>query len=299
MLNDIFDTIDSAVSIAGTCIAIVLMLLVLHVVVAIWVFKDATSRHQNAVLWLIIALFAPVIGVVIWLILRGEYDIVAPEEEERLLIFRGRKRTRRVLLAIMIVAILAIASTGVYIVDRVDKLGEEMNDFDYDQLDPITETWDDSWYLGTGDSQSIDVFEETIWWFLDLGVVFIDSIEIEVGWRDEPDDFGVLVGYTNQPDTVSLTVDDVQDEIIFSQQVENMQSGEGKIIFTYNDPTTVFGYGNPDDVDLRDKRTVWNDQILAVVTLVSSGPHTHPVRPDHDDGHCEVAMSITVSGREL
>lgn len=299
MLNDIFDTIDSAVSIAGTCIAIVLMLLVLHVVVAIWVFKDATSRHQNAVLWLIIALFAPVIGVVIWLILRGEYDVVAPEEEERLLIFRGRKRTRRVLLAIMIVAILAIASTGVYIVDRVDKLGEEMNDFDYDQLDPITETWDDSWYLGTGDSQSIDVFEETIWWFLDLGVVFIDSIEVEVGWRDEPDDLGILVGYTNQPDTVSLNVDDSQDEISFSQQVENMQDGEGKIIFTYNDPTTVFGYGNPKDVNLRDKTVVWGDPIIAVLTLVNAGDHTHPVRPDHDDGHCEVSMSITVSGREL
>lgn len=299
MLNDVFDTMDSALSVLGTCIAVVLMLLVLHVVVAIWVYKDAQSRGQNAVLWLIIALFAPVIGVVIWLVLRGEHSVVIPEEEERFLIFHGRKRTRLVLLALMMVVLLAIASTGVYIMDRVDKLGEEMNDFDYNQLDPISETWDDSWYLGTGDSQSIDVFEETVWWFMDLGVVFIDSIEIVVVWSDEPGDFGVLAGYTNQPDTVSLSVDDNQDQLGFSQQTENTQDGEGRITFTYNDPTTVFGYGNPNDADIRDKKVVWGDPIVAVLTLVDAGPHTHPVRPDHDDGHCEVAMSITVSGREL
>ncbi len=299
MQNDIFDTIDSTMSMLGTCITVVIMLLVLHVVVAIWVYKDAASRRQNAVMWMIIALFAPIFGVVIWLVLRGEFGVVVPAEEERLLMFRGRKRIRMVLLAVMMIVILAIASTGVYLVDRVDKLEEELNDFNYAQLDAITENYEDSWYLGTGESISIDVFEETIWWFLDLGVVFIDTIDIEVGWLDEPDDIGVLVGYTNQPDTVSLSVNDAQGEIIFSEQTENIQGGGGKITFSYNDPETVFGYGNPDDVDLRDMRVVWGDQILAVLTLVNAGDHTHPVRPDHDDGHCEVSMVITVSGREL
>ncbi len=298
-MNDLFDTIDSAISIVGTCVSVLVLLVILHVVVALWVYKDAESRGQNAALWLIIALFAPVMGVVIWLILRGEHGVVVPEEEERLLVFRGRKKTRRVLLAVMIVVILAIASTSVYIVERVDRLGEELNDFDYNQLNAFSETWDDTWLLGTGESRSIDVFEEMIWWFGEWDVVFIDTIEIKVAWRDEPDDIGVLVGYTNQPDSVSLTVDDTEDEISFSQQADNAQGGEGRIIYTFNDPTMVFGYGNPDDVDLRDKRTVWGDKILAVMTLVATGPHTHPVRPVHDDGHCDVTIGITVSGREL
>jgi len=298
MLNDVFDTFDSGLAIIQTCFSMIILLIILNVFVAIWVYKDAEARKQNAAVWLVIVLFAPLIGVVLWLILRGNYPSSSPEEDERLLFIRGRKRVRIVLLVIIVAFLMAVASSGALIVQRIDRFGDDINDYNYDELEPYSESWDDTYYLFEGDFEEIEVFDEVVWWFIDWNVVIVDTITIDIHWRDENDDNGFLYEYNNEPDTVGLTVTDTQGLINFNEEASNPEEGEGMISFSFTDPTMVFGYGDEDEVDLQDYDTVWNDTIVATLTLIESRDHVHPVRnPNNDSGNI-VRIEITVSGRE-
>lgn len=62
---------------AGVAIIPILILLVLGVpiLIGVYVYRDATQRDMNALLWTLIAVFAPsLIGFIIYLIVRGNYS---------------------------------------------------------------------------------------------------------------------------------------------------------------------------------------------------------------------------------
>ena len=45
---------------------------IVWILVAIWVYRDAEKRGKNKVSWLIIAILIGIIGLVIWLVMRGD-----------------------------------------------------------------------------------------------------------------------------------------------------------------------------------------------------------------------------------
>ena len=53
-------------------LGIILLILwfVIGIMIAVWVYRDATDRGQKAVLWVIIVLILSVVGLLIWLIVR-------------------------------------------------------------------------------------------------------------------------------------------------------------------------------------------------------------------------------------
>ena len=55
-----------------TCLVFALIWLVVWILVAIWVYKDAEKRGKSGVLWLIIVILLGLIGLIIWLVVRGE-----------------------------------------------------------------------------------------------------------------------------------------------------------------------------------------------------------------------------------
>jgi len=55
----------------------VIIWLLFAIVIAVWVYKDAESRGESGVLWLIIALIAGIIGLIIWLIIRRDKPVVS------------------------------------------------------------------------------------------------------------------------------------------------------------------------------------------------------------------------------
>ncbi len=51
------------------CILPIIMLII-GIVIAIWVYKDAEKRGSSGALWLIIVIFTSIIGLIIWLVVR-------------------------------------------------------------------------------------------------------------------------------------------------------------------------------------------------------------------------------------
>jgi len=54
------------------CLAFTLVWFIIWILVAIWVYKDAQKRGKNGVLWLIIVILLGIIGLIIYLVVRGE-----------------------------------------------------------------------------------------------------------------------------------------------------------------------------------------------------------------------------------
>jgi len=44
--------------------------IIIAILVAVWVYKDAEAKGESGVLWLIIVLITGIIGLIIWLIIR-------------------------------------------------------------------------------------------------------------------------------------------------------------------------------------------------------------------------------------
>ncbi len=57
---------------AGSFCIIPLIMTVVWIILAIWVYKDAEQRGENAVLWLLIVLVTGIIGLIIWLVIRPQ-----------------------------------------------------------------------------------------------------------------------------------------------------------------------------------------------------------------------------------
>lgn len=55
----------------GSALCLVpVMLFVVSLAIAIWMYRDAERRGKNGELWLIIELLLPIIGLIIWLVVR-------------------------------------------------------------------------------------------------------------------------------------------------------------------------------------------------------------------------------------
>jgi len=62
----------------GILCAIVLGSLILWIVIGVWVYRDAESRGMGGVLWLIIVIFLGLIGIIIYLVVRGSHPVRPP-----------------------------------------------------------------------------------------------------------------------------------------------------------------------------------------------------------------------------
>jgi heme/copper-type cytochrome/quinol oxidase subunit 2 len=56
----------------GAMLIFFVLLFVVFLFVALWVYRDAESRGMSGVLWLILVLVAPIIGLILYLVLREE-----------------------------------------------------------------------------------------------------------------------------------------------------------------------------------------------------------------------------------
>lgn len=61
---------DADMYIMGIVWVIFLVFLIIGILLAIWVYKDAKKREMNAVLWLIIVLIFGCCGCIVYLIVR-------------------------------------------------------------------------------------------------------------------------------------------------------------------------------------------------------------------------------------
>lgn len=52
------------------CIILPIIWLVIGILIAIWVYKDAEKRGSSGALWLIIVILTGIIGLIIWLVIR-------------------------------------------------------------------------------------------------------------------------------------------------------------------------------------------------------------------------------------
>ena len=65
------------------CLALTGGLFVLQIVIAVWVYRDAEERGENAVIWLLIVLVGGIIGLIVYLVVRkdarlGEIPTISP-----------------------------------------------------------------------------------------------------------------------------------------------------------------------------------------------------------------------------
>ena len=58
--------------IAALMIAFAVVWFVVAILIAVWVYRDAEKRGESGALWLIIVLITGIIGLIIWLIIRGD-----------------------------------------------------------------------------------------------------------------------------------------------------------------------------------------------------------------------------------
>lgn len=57
---------------AGSFCIIPLIMTVVWIILAVWVYRDAEQRGENAVLWLLIVLVTGIVGLIIWLVIRPQ-----------------------------------------------------------------------------------------------------------------------------------------------------------------------------------------------------------------------------------
>ncbi len=57
--------------------------LIIWLVIAIWMYKDAKKRDENAALWLIVGLIAGLLGLIIWIVVRPSMDEVRRNKQQQ------------------------------------------------------------------------------------------------------------------------------------------------------------------------------------------------------------------------
>ena len=60
---------------AGTVLIIYIVIFIIFILIAIWVYKDAEKRGMSGVLWLIIVILLGIIGLIIYLVVRSSHPI--------------------------------------------------------------------------------------------------------------------------------------------------------------------------------------------------------------------------------
>lgn len=68
---------------AGAFCLLWLVPTIIWIVIAIWMYKDAKKRDENAVLWLIVGLFLGIIGLIIWFVVRPDMAEVEQKKQQQ------------------------------------------------------------------------------------------------------------------------------------------------------------------------------------------------------------------------
>ena len=63
---------------AGLLCGIALALVIVWIVIGVWVYRDAESRGMSGVLWLLVVILFGLIGIIIYLIVRGGHPVRPP-----------------------------------------------------------------------------------------------------------------------------------------------------------------------------------------------------------------------------
>ena len=66
----------------GIIIVIVIAASLFGIWLCIWTYRDAEARGENGALWVIILLISGLIGLIVWLIVRGDRPIINPGIKE-------------------------------------------------------------------------------------------------------------------------------------------------------------------------------------------------------------------------
>jgi uncharacterized membrane protein YoaK (UPF0700 family) len=61
---------EGFICLGGALIAIPILFLIIGILIAIWVYRDAESRGMSGVLWLIVVIILGIIGLIIYLVVR-------------------------------------------------------------------------------------------------------------------------------------------------------------------------------------------------------------------------------------
>jgi hypothetical protein len=56
----------------GLCLTVILGLIVFSVIIAIWVYRDATDRGMNGGLWVVVLLVGGLMGLIVYLLVRDD-----------------------------------------------------------------------------------------------------------------------------------------------------------------------------------------------------------------------------------
>jgi hypothetical protein len=63
------------IALGGLCCIIILIPFIIGLVIAIWVYKDASKRGMSGALWLIIVILFGLLGLIIYLIVRRGHPV--------------------------------------------------------------------------------------------------------------------------------------------------------------------------------------------------------------------------------
>ncbi|MFW6304463.1 MAG: hypothetical protein ACOC1V_01640 [Candidatus Saliniplasma sp.] len=84
-LMDIMLQVDEPDFLPGICAGAMCFVwiipLIIGILIAVWMYKDAEKRDENGILWLIIGLILGIIGLIIWLVVRP--DMAEVERKRR------------------------------------------------------------------------------------------------------------------------------------------------------------------------------------------------------------------------
>lgn len=64
-----------AFAIGGLLCGVIIAIFLIFILVAVWVYRDAESRGMSGVLWLLVVLVAGIIGLIIYLVVRGGHPV--------------------------------------------------------------------------------------------------------------------------------------------------------------------------------------------------------------------------------
>jgi len=67
----------AGVALAGTLCIVPIIMWIIFILIAIWVYKDAEKRGKSGALWLVIVILTGIIGLIIWFVVRPK-EIVKP-----------------------------------------------------------------------------------------------------------------------------------------------------------------------------------------------------------------------------
>jgi len=63
-----------AVAFGSVCCIVILIPIIIAILIAIWVYRDAESRGMSGILWLLVVIFVPYfIGLIVYLVVRRDH----------------------------------------------------------------------------------------------------------------------------------------------------------------------------------------------------------------------------------